>query len=459
MRSRIATILATGAVFTGVLFLPAGTTAERDPRMNVVVIVTDDQSFDSIPHDPVVMPYLQSITGDPDDHWIVFRNGFVTTPLCCPSRATLLTGRYPRNHGVLTNDDGDRLDESQTIATWLRDAGYYTGLVGKYLNQYPFDRGAYVPEGWDRWWGKEQGALTSLYGDYTIIQQGVPVRYGTAEEDYSTDVFRGAAVEFIREAPLEQPFFLWFAPTAPHPPVVVAPRHEGRYSAMPVSPRPSVGEADVSDKPAWVRALPGLGAAERAGLRDQHRRSFEALIAVDEAVRAILETLEARGDLDNTLIVYVSDNGFAFGEHRWVKKTCPYEECGHVPFLIRDPLSERQVERAPVSTVDVVPTILEMLGIEPGATVDGVSLAPMFRGDGLGEVRDAVFSEWVGDDRIPAWWKIRTADFSYIELGTGERELYDLRRDPYELENVVADPRYAAEVASLVARLAAFRAS
>jgi arylsulfatase A-like enzyme len=459
MRSRIATILAAAGVFTGVVFLPVGTTAERDPRMNVIVIVTDDQSFDSIPHDPVVMPYLQAATGDPDDHWIVFRNGFVTTPLCCPSRATLLTGRYPHHHGVRTNDDGHLLDESQTIATWLDAAGYHTGLVGKYLNQYPFERGAYVPEGWDRWWGKEQSALTSLYRDYTVVQQGVPVHYGSAEEDYATDVFGTAAVDFIAEAPLEQPFFLWFAPTAPHPPVVVAARHEGRYAAMPVAPAPSVGEADVSDKPAWVRALPGLGPVERAALRDQHRRSFEALLPVDEAVRAIVETLEARGDLDHTLIFYLSDNGFSFGEHRWVRKTCPYEECGHVPFLIRDPLASRQVERAPVSAVDLVPTILELLGIEPRAPLVGVSLAPLFRGDGLGEVRDDVFSEWVGDDRIPAWWKVRTADFSYIELGTGERELYDLRRDPYELVNVAADPRYAADLAALAARLAAFRTS
>jgi arylsulfatase A-like enzyme len=130
-----------------------------------------------------------------------------------------------------------------------------------------------------------------------------------------------------------------------------------------------------------------------------------------------------------------------------------------VPFLIRDPLAARQVERAPVSSVDVVPTILDLVGIEPGASVDGVSLAPLFRGSGLGEAPDAVFSEWVGDDRIPAWWRVRTADFAYIELGTGERELYDLRRDPFELVNVVADPRYAADLAALSARLAVFRTS
>jgi len=458
-RSRIAALLAAAAVFSGVVFLPSGSTGERDPRWNFVVILTDDQTFDSIPHDPPVMPYLQSRTGDPNDHWIVFRNGFENTPLCCPARATLLTGLYAHNHGVLDNDLGYRLDESTTIATALRSAGYYTGLIGKYLNQYPFGRGPYVPQGWDSWIGKQQGPVTHLYYGYTLIQQGVPVHYGNAEDDYSTDVFADQAVRFLHDAPLEDPFFLWFAPTAPHPPWVSAPRHQGRYADMPLEPPPSVGETDVSDKPAWVQGLPPIGPAERTQLRDDHRRSFEALLPVDEAVHRIMDALEARGDLDHTIVVFLSDNGYSFGEHRWVKKTCPYEECTHVPFLIRYPLAERRVEQHVVSAADLAPTIADIAGVQLPWTTDGSSLATLIRDGDASGLPDDVYEEWVGDRQIPQWWEIRTQDFAFIELVTGEREFYDLRVDPLQLSNVADDPAYAAEIARLESELELQRSS
>ena len=459
MRSRVAAILAAAAVFSGIVFLPSGTTAERDPRWNFIVIVTDDQSLDSIPHDPPVMPYLQARMGDPKDHWLVFRNGFVNTPLCCPSRVTLLTGQYAHNHGVLNNDLGQQLDETTTIAAALDGAGYHTGLVGKYLNQYPYGEDPYVPAGWDRWVGKEQGPVTHLYYDYTLIEQGVPVTYGSAEDDYSTDVLAGKAIEFLDDAPLEQPFFLWFAPTAPHPPWISASRHEGAYADMTLAPPESVGELDVSDKPAWVQELAPLGPAARAGLREAHRRSFEALLAVDEAVRGIMNALERRGDLDHTIVVFLSDNGYSFGEHRWVKKTCPYDECIHVPFMVRYPLADRQVVQTVVSAADIAPTIAEMAGVSFDAAADGVSFAPLIRtGDPTG-LPDAVYAEWSGDRRIPEWWEIRTEEFAYIQLVTGERELYDLRVDPLELDNVVDEPEYLAVVASLSTALELARSS
>ena len=459
VRRRVAAAAAAAGVFTGVVFLPSGTTSERDPRWNFIVIVTDDQSADSLPHRPPVMPYLQAATGDPDDHWIVFRNGFVNAPICCPSRATMLTGLYPHHHGVLTNDDGSALEESSTIAAWLQAAGYHTGLVGKYLNQYPFDRPPFVPQGWDRWWAKEHGPVTNLYYGYTLIQQGVAVPYGSADADYSTDVFAEKAVEFVRQAPVERPFFLWFAPTAPHPPWVSAPRHQGAYEEMTLASPPSIGEVDVSNKPAWVQALPTLGPDARAGLRQAHRRSFEALLAVDEGVRAIMDAIEARGDLDHTVIVYVSDNGFAFGEHRWFKKTCPYQECVQVPFLIRYPLGPRRVEDLPVSTVDLAPTLAELAGIEPPGKLDGTSLAPLIAHNHHAAMSGTVFSEWIGDEKVPGWWQVRTETYTYIELATGERELYELADDPYELTNVVDRPEYAGELARLSSAMNAFRAS
>jgi arylsulfatase A-like enzyme len=459
MRSRVAASIAAASVFMGVVFLPSGTTAERDPRWNFIVIMTDDQSLDSLPHDPPVMPYLQDRTGDPNDHWIVFRNGFVNTPLCCPSRVTTLTGEYAHNHGVLDNDLGQRLDEDTTIAAALDAAGYHTGLVGKYLNQHPLGGAPYIPPGRDRWVAKEQGPVTHLYYDYTLVEQGVPVHYGAAEDDYATDVLADRAVEFLNDAPLERPFFLWFAPTAPHPPWVAAPRHEGAYAEMPLAPPVSVGEPDVSDKPAWVQELPALGSVARAGLREAHRRSFETLLAVDEAVRRIMTALQARGDLDHTIVLFLSDNGFSFGEHRWVKKTCPYDECIRVPFAIRYPMAARSVVRAMVSTVDIAPTIADIAGVDLPGQVDGVSLAPLIRDGDLSSAPDVVYSEWTGDHRIPQWWEVRTEEFAFIELATGERELYDLRVDPLELSNVVEDPVYASTVSTLTARLEAERAS
>ncbi len=426
-------------------------------RWNVVVIVTDDQTVDSIPRQPPAMPLLQAAAANPNQHWVTFEHAFVNTPLCCPSRATMLTGRYAHHHGVLTNEDGARLDESTTVAAWLDAAGYHTGLVGKYLNAYPFGRTPFVPSGWDRWWAKAQGPATSLYYDYTLIEQGEPVRFGDAPEDYATDVLADRAVEFIRDAPDDAPFFLWFAPTAPHPPWVPAPRDAGAFADLPIASPPSVGEADVTDKPAWVRALPEIDAAGRATLLEQHRQSFETLLAVDDAIGAMIQALRDRGDLQRTVIAFVSDNGYAFGEHRWTAKRCPYDECTGVPFLVRYPPVAGRSESTLVSAVDLAPTIAELAGVAPPAGVDGTSLVPVLRGRGGGS--GTVFSEWVGDPDVPAWWQVRTSAFAYIELGTGERELYDLRADPYELENAVDDPAYASVLTRLVAALERFRGS
>jgi len=257
-----------------VTLLAPGRTIAPDRRPNVVVILTDDQSPDSLPHEPPVMPYLQARMEDPSDHWITFTNAFLNTPLCCPSRATLLTGRYSHRTGVRTNDDGNLLDESSTLATWLRGSGYVTGLFGKYLNRYPFGRGPYVPVGWERWSGKMQGSGASVYYDYTLIEQGYLVPYGSDPTDYSTDVLAAQVVEFIRTAPPGRPFYLEFTPTAPHPPWIPAPRDVGAYRDMRIADPPSVGEEDVSDKPAWVRRLPEPTDEQRAELDAARRRSW-----------------------------------------------------------------------------------------------------------------------------------------------------------------------------------------
>lgn len=458
VRTGLAVGLAVGALAWSVAALPE-VRGQVDPRPNVIVVVTDDQSADSIPNPYAVMPFLQHRALDPDDHWIVFENGYVNTPLCCPSRATMLTGRFAHHTGILDNEDAELFDEGSTLATWLHGEGYHTGLVGKYLNLYPFERPAYVPTGWDRWWGRQHGPVTSLYYDYSLFEQDHLVPYGDDDADYATDVLAGKASAFVREAPAGQPFFLWFAPTAPHPPWTVAPGDEGALAGLTVPTPPSVGEVDVSDKPAWVGDLAPLDAGDRAVLRASRRRSYEALLAVDDALRQIMDAVRARGELADTVVVFTSDNGLAFGEHRWSKKSCPYEACMRVPFLVRMPGVPHRTERAIVSAADIAPTIAELAGATSPTPFDGVSLVPLLSTGSRAELPGEVFAEWVGDRTIPAWWQVRTRRFAYIELGTGERELYALREDPYELVNVVDDPAFESQVSRLAAVLEAYRSA
>lgn len=432
--------------------------APNDERPNVVVILTDDQTLESLHHQPSPMPWLTGRLADPNDHWVEFANAFVNTPVCCPSRATLLTGRYSHHTGVRDNATGHLLDESQTLATWLHDAGYWTGLFGKYMNEYPFGRGPYVPPGWDRWSGKQQGSVLSIYYGYTLIQQGNPRTYGTAPEDYSTDVLAGQALAFIREAPPDRPFYLELTPTAPHGPRTPPPRYAHAFDATPVPHPPSFFEPDVSDKPAWVRALPGLTDRRRAIVDDMQQRQYSTLLAVDDAVRAIVAELTQRGELDDTVILLTSDNGFAMGAHRWIAKSCPYEECVHVPFLVRFPGAEARTDDRPVSNVDIAVTVADLAGVPTGLAPDGRSLVPLLRNVKPCRWRKGVLLEWAGAMGVPPWWEVRTPDYAYTEYVTGEVELYDLTGasgpgDPFELENRAADPAYASVRAALAALL------
>jgi N-acetylglucosamine-6-sulfatase len=433
-----------------------------DRRPNIVLVLTDDQSFDSLPHDPPVMPALQAMMQDPTDHWIRFPNAFINTPLCCPSRATILTGRYSSHTGVQNNFEGGLFDDTSTVATWLHDAGYETALIGKYLNGYPFGYAPYVPPGWDRWLVRKQSGQGSLYYDYVLEDQGFPVVHGDEPGDYSTDVYASAAVSFLRSAPADRPFFLEIAPSAPHRPWTPAPGDVGAYADMPIATPPSVGEPDVSDKPAWVRRLPEPDAARLAQLRSLHERSFETLRAVDRLVATVVRTLRERGLLNRTVIVFLTDNGFSFGEHRWVSKACPYEECVRTPFLVRFPGASPHVDEHIVSNVDLAPTFAELAGTRPARPVDGRSLVPLLEGRPVPSWRTGVLLQYVGDRHVPAWWAIRTTGFLYVEYATGERELYDLMGrigppDPFELDNRAADPAYAIVLARLAARLAALR--
>lgn len=432
----------------------------RDDRPNIIVILTDDQSFDTLPSHPAAMPWLQAQIQDPDGSWLWFPNAFISTPLCCPSRATILSGRYSHNTRVRTNDDAELFDESDTLATWLHDAGYFTGLVGKYLNRYPFGRGPYVPPGWDRWVAKRNTAASTTYYDYGFVDQGIPLQTAHGAGTYATDLFADRALDFLRIAPAEQPYFLYFAPSAPHPPWTPPARHAGAFAGVPVPVPASVNERNVSDKPAWVQALSPLDADEVSTLTSDRRQERATLLGVDDAIRRIVEAVEARGDLGRTVIFFLTDNGFAFGEHRIRGKRCPYEECIRTPFAALVPGGKSGQVEGLISNVDLAPTIAELAGVLPAPLVDGRSFARALAGLPWNGP-PGVLLEWAGDGEIPAWQGVRTRDFAYIESADATVELYDLtgangRADPLELKNRAQDPRYrdiVVRLAELLGRL------
>jgi arylsulfatase A-like enzyme len=406
--------------------------ARTDDRPNVIVVLTDDQRAGTFAR----MPWLGSQLARAGSGWTEFPNAFANTPMCCPARASLLTGLYARHTGVLDNGDGDRFDASSTLATWLHDAGYRTGLVGKYLNRYPFGRLAFVPPGWDRFVAKENQTGVTVYRDFHAVDQGSPVFV----RRYATDWLAERAVDFVRIAPAARPFFLLFAPSAPHLPWIPAARHEGAFAGLRIEEPPTV-VGSLRGAPPWVRSLPFPSAAQRVIWLDDQRRADETLLAVDDALRGIVATLGDR--LDDTVIFVLSDNGYSFGEHRWEGKACPYDACVRIPLAVYAPGVPAAAEGF-VSIVDLAPTILDLAGAPSTVASDGVSFAGTLAGDDL-DGDDPVYLEWAGDERIPAWRSVRTAEFTLIRYADGFEELYDIGgglgpADPWETINLANDP-------------------
>ena len=415
-------------------------------RPDIVLIVTDDQRWDTLGEMPGLRRTVRA-------HGMTFRNAFVVNPLCCPSRASILTGAYSHTTGVYTNVPPDggvaAFDDRSTLATWLDDVGYRTGFVGKYLNGYA--KPWYVPPGWARWVAFLRGS--SHYYDYALSVDGERREYGSRVADYSTDVLAGMAERFIHETPSGDPLFLFLAPSAPHHPQTPAPRYVLDDPLTSFSPGPNVPERDVSDKPLYIRAL---------GSQDRHpeqrwNAKAVALKAVDDLVVRTVRALRDRGHLRNTLIVFMSDNGLAIGEHRWNYKLTPYEESIRIPLVLRyDPLTGGTSTNALAVNIDLVPTIAEIAGVEvPG--VEGRSLVPLMRGD-VAAVRSEFLIEHLqfrsGPHRPdpPTYCALRTVDRLFVHYDTEEEELYDLRRDPYQLRNLATDPTRRAELNGLRAR-------
>ncbi len=440
----------------------AADTAENRP--NILVIMTDDQTV----ADMRVLPKTRALVGEPGT---TFTNSFVSYPLCCPSRSTFLTGQFPHNHGVVQNSGPNggyqRLDHSNTLPVWLQEAGYYTVHIGKYLNNYGVDSPA-APPGWSRWFGLIDPSTYRMYG-YTVSEDGVPVTHGSGAKEYQTDVLAREAERMLHlQAGAGQPFFMTVAPIAPHLERIngvqvaprPAPRHKGRFTREPFPAKPSFNETDLTDKPAHIRRLPVLNKAKSTKQASFYRARLASLLAVDDLVERLVRVLAETGQLDRTVVIFTSDNGFLLGEHRIPdQKYYPYEESIRVPLLIRGggfPAGATAGQL--VSNVDLAPTIVALTGARAGREMDGRPLLPLALDPGEGQDRTLLI-EGVGTGTgKPSFQAARDRRWLYVEYPGGDRELYDLENDPFELKSRHADPALEGVRADLAGQLARLRA-
>jgi N-acetylglucosamine-6-sulfatase len=439
---------------------PSAPPATRDARPNVVFIVADDLDWSGIEH----MPALKALF---THSGTTFTNSYVTTSVCCPSRSSFLTGQYVHNHGVLDNRfplGGFRKffesgKEKSTIATWLQEAGYRTGLIGKYLNFYPqrVKNPTYVPPGWDYW---RAVFFPESYLEYQINENGKVETYGATPDEYLTDMLRNKALDFFSHAKNDpRPFFLYLAPLAPHAPAEPAARHANALPGIQAPRPPSFNEEDVSDKPEWVRRLPLMTEETTARTDEWYRRRAQSMLAVDEMLTTLVDSLHDSGRLENTYLIFTSDNGFQLGPHRMDHgKGDGYEESIRVPLIVRGPgvPTGARVD-APVLNIDVAPTIAELTGARAADFVDGRSFVPFLRGIKPKTWRkDFLIEHWTDEeDGIPNYLGLHTSEHVYLEYPSGERELYDLKRDPYQMQSVHASAPALAQ--KLAARLASLK--
>jgi N-acetylglucosamine-6-sulfatase len=419
------------------VFLIAGRSAPALPaRPNILLILTDDQRFDELDH-------MATVQSELIDRGVEFAGGMVSNPLCCPSRATILTGTYSHTNRIYSNRASSKggfhyFNDGVTIATTLRDAGYHTGLIGKYLNEYDVADASYVPPGWDRWFG----VTTLRYYGFSASDQGVPVTYD--DDTYMTDVLGQQAVDFVQSAPEETPLFLYWAPYAPHPGAQPAEKYEGTLAGLAPLRPDSYNEKDVSDKPAYVQSVRRWTPATEARWDLFREHQEETLLSVDDWVAQILQALANTGRLDNTLIVFMSDNGFLLGEHRLVKKMVPYDESIRVPFVVRWDAAgwtPGTQDQHLVANVDLATTFATAAGTTmPGS--EGLDLLGLLA-DPTEAWRQALVLEHAGQTKqVPAYCGLREPHMAYYQYSTGEEELYDLASDPYELDNRAGDASY-----------------
>ncbi len=459
-----ALVVVSGAV-TGSGGLSAAAEPEPPAQPNIVVVLLDDARYD----DFTALRRLREFR----DSGATFESFYSSFPLCCPARATLLSGQYPHNHGVLNNVQPTggfaEFKDKSTLATWL-DPDYRTGLVGKYFNQYS---PPYTPPGWNEWMVPRGTYHFTNAGWY--LNRGLGGAYTTIP-GYQTATMGTLASNFIkRNAPRTQPFFLWTAIVASHAGNPVDPDDPSGFPTPYVDPKyrdarkgqtntdPSFNEADVSDKP--IRPAP-LTTTEVAGLTETLQQRRESMLSAKDALARIEAAVAASGEAENTYVVVTSDNGYLMGEHRLRGgKVAPYQVSNRMPLLVRGPgITPGTVITETTAQVDVAPTLAALAGvpIDPAAPiVDGENLAPLLH-DPVGSThlsRPGVIIEATDtkatSDPLPWLYNGIVSDgWKYIERANGRKELYNLSADPYELVNVAGKPRAASKQAELAASLA-----
>jgi N-acetylglucosamine-6-sulfatase len=524
--------------------------AEEEPPLDpnpeppsFVVIQTDDQTLDGLYATFTPFPGAAKIRSMPNTldliagRGMTFNRYYVSYPLCCPSRVSLLTGRYAHNTGVKGNVQPNggyygfsfRAAYSHNLATWLQGAGYRTIHIGKFLNGYgdePYDNGSTVPPGWDSWHTMLKADTNHYFYGYTLNNDGQisePGAYGESgswetreygqrdpvgcpfepEEErsclYATDIFNWMAREEMLATPAEQPFYMQVDYTAPHGdfrrPAGPEPavRHNGWFKGakLPHDRSEGLDEGNVSDKPSFIREAEHLSPNDLRTYKVYYEKQLESLRSIDDGVKEIVDTLGQLHRLRNTYIIFTSDNGFFFGEHRLIGgKFLAYEPATHLPFLIRGPGIEPGSSTGELTAnIDIAPTILDLAGVEADKSLDGRSMIPFLRDPELRSRRPILFESFVQTSDVEAngaisttgegdggtaggngstgkrqsgsnaahssstahasilapplnYEGIRLGPYKYIAWPDGEKELYNINKDPYELNNIVKVPNY-----------------
>jgi N-acetylglucosamine-6-sulfatase len=431
----------------------------RDGRPNIVLVLTDDLSMDLLRF----MPHVQAM----ERQGMTFRNYFVSDSLCCPSRASIFTGNFPHDTRVFSNTGlhggfrvfYDHGEEQHTFATALRDAGYRTALMGKYLNGYLEAKGTahdgsaadvpsnYVPRGWSHWDGAGYGYPEF---NYVLNVDGVLQFHGHQPSDYLTDVLARDGVGFIRQSAAQRrPFFLELATFAPHAPYVPAPRNRRDFPGL-TAPQPPSFNRLPTNPPSWLAKHPLLQPWQIAHINRVYRRRAQSVQAVDQMIGRIEKSLAAEGIANNTYLVFSSDNGLHTGQYRLMPgKLTAFDTDIHVPLVVVGPgVTPGSSTDAMTENIDLAKTFAAIGGTSMDG--DGHSLVPLLLGARQTDWRNAVLIEHRGphqafndpDFQQPAsgnpwtYEAMRTRDLLYVEYIDGEREFYDLQSDPYELHNL-----------------------
>lgn len=415
--------------------------AQKQP--NFLVIISDDQRYDSLDE---IMPATRKRIFDEGAR---FSTAYVTTPQCCPSRASILTGMYASRHGVRVNNLPLNIP---TIADHLKKRGYSTALVGKYLNSWG---GSPRPE-YDYWVSFKKGS--SRYINPLLNVQGVWGRH----KGYITYLLGDHVKSFFQQAHAgATPFLMVFAPNAPHEPAIPAREDTRKFLDLKPHRPPNYLEVDQSDKPDWLRGRRPLDKEHQEKVDEFRIRQLQTLAALDRTVNSFLDELERLKMLDNTVVFFISDNGVMWGEHGLTSKSCVYEAAIKVPFAVRYPalVPQAQVYSELVANIDIAPTIYELAGVPEPAGVNGKSLVSVLQGRGGGHAH-LLIQDWRGEKVVKIrrpFAAVHTGRFVYVENKGDRPEFYDLKQDPHQLENGYNNPANKEQIAKLKIKLRELR--